>query len=50
MFDLVPFIAKDEEARLKDEISEKHVSVYFDGTSRLGEALAVLVRCLILFR
>ena len=43
MFDLVPFILK-EEARIKNEITGKYLSVIFDGTSRLGEALAVIVR------
>ena len=41
MFDLVPFILKEEEARIKNEITGKYL---FDGTSRLGEALAVIVR------
>lgn len=44
MFDLVPFILKEEEARIKNDIAGKHLSVIFDGTSRLGEALAVIVR------
>ena len=44
MFDLVPFILKEEETRIKNEVTGKHLSVIFDGTSRLGEALAVIVR------
>ena len=44
MFDHVPFILKEEEARLKNEVNGKHISVIFDGTSRLGEALVVIVR------
>lgn len=40
MFDLVPFIAKDEEGRLKNERNKKHFS---DETTRLDEALAVVV-------
>ena len=44
MFDLVPFTLKEEEARLKNEVNGKHLSVIFDGTSRLGEALVVIVR------
>lgn len=44
MFDLVPFILKEEEARIQKEITGKYLSVIFDGTSRLGEALAVIVR------
>ena len=43
MFDLVPFPLKDEEARINKEITSKHLSVIFHGTSRLGEALAVTV-------
>ena len=35
---------KEEQQRIKQEISSKSVSVIFDGTSRLGEALAVMVR------
>lgn len=44
MLDLVPFILKDEQEKLKDEISGRELSVIFDGTTRLGEAMAVLVR------
>ena len=40
MFDLVPLILKEEEAHIKND---KHTSVIFDGTSRSGEALAVIV-------
>ena len=43
-FNLVPFVLKEEENRLKEEISGKNISVCFDGTSRLGEALAIVVR------
>ena len=43
MFDLVPFVFKEEEARIKAEISVKHLSVIFDGTSRLGQALVIIV-------
>ena len=44
MLDYVPFILKDEEKTIRQEIKGKNVSVIFDGTSRLGEALAVLLR------
>ena len=44
MLDYVPFILKDEENKIHQEISGKNVSAIFDGTSRLGEALAVLLR------
>ena len=39
----MPFIAKDEKNRIKDEINGKHISLCFDGTSRLGEALAIVI-------
>ena len=42
MSDLVPFILCEEKQRIKEEISGKDVSVVFDGTSRLGEAVVVL--------
>ena len=44
MSDLVPFILKQEQQQLHTEISGKFVSVIFDGTTRLGEALAIVVR------
>ena len=44
MFDLVPFILKEEEASLKQGLQEKPVGVIFDGTTRLGEAMAIILR------
>ena len=44
MSDLVPFILVEEQAKIKQEIEGKDVSVIFDGTTRLGEAMAVVVR------
>lgn len=44
MHDYVPFILKDEENRIRQEIDGKQLSIIFDGTSRLGEALAIVVR------
>ena len=44
MFDLVPFILKEEETCLKQELRGKQVGVIFDGTTRLGEALAIILR------
>ena len=44
MFDLVPFILQKERSRLREDIQGKCVSVIFDGTTRLGEVLAVVVR------
>lgn len=44
MFDLIPFILKEEEENLKEELRGKHLGVVFDGTTRLGEALVIIVR------
>ena len=44
MSDLIPFILQEEQTRIKNEIEGKCVSVIFDGTTRLGEALAVVLR------
>jgi hypothetical protein len=44
MHDYVPFILKDEENCIRQEIEGKQLSIIFDGTSRLGEALAIVVR------
>ena len=44
MLDLVPFVLKEEKSRIKREISGKFLSFVFDGTSRLGEILAVVIR------
>lgn len=39
MSDLVPFIVSEEVEHIKNEIDKRHVSITFDGTSRLGEAV-----------
>jgi len=44
MSELVPFVLKQEQQQLRAEISGKFVSVIFDGTTRLGEALAIVLR------
>ena len=44
MFDLVPFVLQEERSRLRAEIEHKYLSVIFDGTTHLGEVLAVVVR------
>lgn len=44
MSDLIPFILSEEVQCIAQEIEGKHVSIIFDGTSRLGEALAIVVR------
>ena len=43
MFDLVPFILK-EETCLKQELQGKQVGVIFDGTTRLGEAMTIILQ------
>ena len=44
MSDLIPFVLKEEQQRVKQEIDSKCVFVIFDGTSWLGKALAVVLR------
>lgn len=41
---MYPFVLDEERSRIKREISGKHLSLVFDGTSRLREGLAVVVR------
>ena len=44
MSDLIPFILSEEKKQLKAEIDGLPVALIFDGTSRLGEALAIILR------
>ena len=44
MSDFIPFILSEEKRRLREEMNGKDVAVIFDGTSRLGEALVVVLR------
>ena len=44
MHDYIPFILSEEETRIRSEINGRRVAVIFDGTSRVGEALAILLR------
>jgi len=44
MSDLIPFIRAQEHSTIKGEVEGKQVAVIFDGTTRLGEALAILLR------
>ena len=44
MLDLVPFILEEERSRIKEEIQGKFLSLVFDGTSRFGEVLTIVVR------
>ena len=41
---LVPFVHQEQHTRLKEEMRDKQVSVIFDGTTRLGEAMVVVLR------
>ena len=44
MSDLVPFIQSQEQQQIKSELQSKKVCVIFDGTTRLGEALVIVLR------
>ena len=40
----IPFIRSFELSLIKHEIAERNIGIIFDGTMRLGEALAIVVR------
>ena len=42
--DIIPFISLQEHACIKEEISRQYVSVIYDGTTRLEEAMAIVLR------
>ena len=44
LYSLIPFIHQQEQASIQNEISEKNVSVIFDGTTHVCEALAIILR------
>ena len=44
MANLIPFIWKEEQQWIKNEIEGRELSVVFDGTTRLGEAVVILVQ------
>ena len=44
MHDYIPFILSEEESHVRSEIAGKKVSVVYDGTRCLGEALAIILR------
>ena len=44
MSDIIPFVLSEEKRQLKAEIDGLPVALIFDGTSRLGEALAIILR------
>ena len=41
--DLIPFILGEEKKQIKTEVAGLPVAVIFDGTSRLGEVLAIIL-------
>ena len=50
MSDIIPFLHAEEKRKIKAEIAGKNVSVIFDGTTRLGEALVIVLRTVTSFR
>ena len=44
MSDLIPFLLMKEQHKIKAELEGRNVSVIFDGTTRLGEALVIILR------
>lgn len=44
--DLIPFIRQEEVSCIVSELDDKKVAVIFDGTTRLGEAMAIILRFL----
>ena len=44
MSDLIPFVLNEERRQIKTEIVRLPVAVIFDGTSHLGDALAIILR------
>lgn len=44
LFDLIPFIQKKERGDIAAEIAGHNISIIFDGTCHLGEALCIVVR------
>ena len=44
MSDIVPLVHQEECELLKSEISDKRLSVVFDGTTQFWKAMAIIVR------
>ena len=42
MHDLIPFVAEEEHKQIEKEVEGRDVSIIFDSTTRLSEALAVI--------
>lgn len=43
MRELISFVHQQEQKKLLDEIHEKHVSVIFDGTTHVCEAMVIVL-------
>ena len=50
MYDLIPFVLLYKTKQIKAEIEGRNVSIIFDGTTRLGEALAIVIRFVVEWR
>ena len=44
MSDLIPFAHQEEQRRVKTDVHGQKVVVIFDGTSRIGEAMVIILR------
>lgn len=44
MRNLIPFVSRNETKMIKSEIKGRNVLIIFDGTTRLDEAVAIIVR------
>ena len=44
LLDMVPYILQEERSRVRDEVKGRFVSAIFDGTTRLGEVLVIVLR------
>lgn len=43
MMDMILFVLQEQRTRVRNEIQGKDVSIIFDGTTRLGEVLVVIL-------
>ena len=41
MFDIIPFVLKEEETNIKQMIKDKSLGIAYDGTTRLREAIVI---------
>ena len=44
LYNLIPFVRAQERAAVKAEVAGKALSVIFDGSTRLGEAVVIIIR------